>query len=134
MMLDDDHLGMRKLVAQSHVQLRFRAARDRTHDRDAIDLITGRFGQPQTFFNSGLRKSAWPLPARHLRFFHRRQHFTVLQKRASRVVEQTSQTKDDHFDFFSILPHVSRSATVRLNTGFSGVESLSVQKYPRRSN
>src|SRR5690606_32447528 len=37
-------------------------------------------------------------------------------------------------DRFSILAQVSRSVTVRLNTGRSGVESLSTQKYPNRSN
>ena len=36
--------------------------------------------------------------------------------------------------FFSILAHVSRSVTARLNTNFPGVESRSTQKYPRRSN
>ena len=35
---------------------------------------------------------------------------------------------------FSILAHVSFSATVRLNTGFPGAESGSTQKYPKRSN
>ena len=36
--------------------------------------------------------------------------------------------------FFSTFAHVSFSATVRLNTGFPGLESGSAQKYPRRSN
>ena len=35
---------------------------------------------------------------------------------------------------FSILAHVSRSVTVRLNTSFPGAESVSTQKYPCRSN
>ena len=35
---------------------------------------------------------------------------------------------------FSIFPHVSRKVTVRLKTSLSGVESLSTQKYPTRSN
>jgi len=36
--------------------------------------------------------------------------------------------------FFSIFPHASFSATVRLKTGAPGFESGSAQKYPRRSN
>jgi hypothetical protein len=35
---------------------------------------------------------------------------------------------------FSILAHVSFRATVRLNSGFPGLESGSAQKYPMRSN
>ena len=33
-----------------------------------------------------------------------------------------------HLAFFSILAHVSRSVTARLNTSFAGVESRSTQK------
>ena len=36
--------------------------------------------------------------------------------------------------FFSIFAHASFKFTVKLNTGFSDVESLSTQKYPSRSN
>ena len=36
--------------------------------------------------------------------------------------------------FFSTLAHASFNATVRLKTGFPGLESGSAQKYPRRSN
>ena len=38
------------------------------------------------------------------------------------------------FPDFSIFAQVSLSVTVRLNTGFPGVESGSAQKYPIRSN
>ena len=75
---------------------------------------------------------AGALAARNLRFFHGGKDFSVFQQRAGCVVEQPSQTNDDHFDFFSdvfsILAQVSRRATVRLKTGFAGVESLSAQK------
>src|SRR3972149_10098332 len=39
-----------------------------------------------------------------------------------------------YFNFFSIFAHVSFNGTVRLKTGLSSVESISVQKYPWRSN
>jgi hypothetical protein len=42
--------------------------------------------------------------------------------------------KNSHPFFLSILAHESRNDSVRLNTGLSGVESLSAQKYPGRSN
>jgi hypothetical protein len=38
------------------------------------------------------------------------------------------------FVAFSIFAQVSRSVTVRLNTGFPGRASRSAQKYPLRSN
>src|SRR5947209_3140521 len=41
---------------------------------------------------------------------------------------------DYFFRDFSILAHVSRRVTVRLNTRASGLESRSTQKYPIRSN
>ena len=39
------------------------------------------------------------------------------QDRASRLVEQSTESENIHFDFFSILAQVSRSATVLLKTG-----------------
>ena len=40
----------------------------------------------------------------------------------------------DYFPFFSIFAQVSASVTARLKTSLPGVESLSTQKYPSRSN
>ena len=58
--------------------------------------------------------------------------FAILQDGARGVFIQAAQAENDHLDFFSvffsILAQVSRSATVRLKTSFSGVESGSTEK------
>ena len=60
--------------------------------------------------------------------FDRRYEIAILQYGAGRVLQDTTQSENDHFDFFSILAQVSRSATVRLKTSLSGVESGSTAK------
>src|SRR5262245_29955823 len=61
------------------------------------------------------------------------QHLTRARAIAGRP-HRDRASDQRHFPFFSILAHVSRSVTARLNTSFPGAESLSTQKYPRRSN
>ena len=88
----------------------------------------GDAGQAQSRFDGFVGKLARFVPARDFLLFHRRRELAVLQHRAGRVVEQAAESENDHFDFFSILAQVSRSATVRLKTGFSGVLSGSTEK------
>ena len=53
----------------------------------------------------------------------------TIENRARGLVQDAADAQNDHFaNAFSILAQVSRNATVRLNTSFSAVESLSTQK------
>src|SRR5690606_15314804 len=50
------------------------------------------------------------------------------------ITNKVNSLHASYLPFFSIFAQVSFRFTVRLRTGFSVVESLSTQKYPRRSN
>jgi hypothetical protein len=58
--------------------------------------------------------------------------FAPVVQRGRQAGADARSLDDDYF--LCILAHESRSVIVRLNTGLSGVESGSTQKYPNRSN
>ncbi len=70
------------------------------------------------------------------RFFSDRTQFQLVPE--PRGVERPGARRGSRssyaFCFFSTLAHVSFNATVRLKTSLPGFESVSTQKYPRRSN
>src|SRR5450432_4177770 len=94
----------------------------------AVHGIAGHASQCQSRFDGLVRKLARFMPAGHFLLFHGRGEGAMLEHRAGRLIEQTAESENYHFDFFSILAHVSRNATVRLKTGFSAVLSGSTEK------
>ena len=114
--------------AQGQMQFTLVSGAEGADQRDAIHRFAIHAGQAQGRFNGIVREFAGFIAARDFLLFHGRRQRAVLQHRAGRFVEQTTESENDHFDFFSILAQVSRSATVRLNTGFSAVLSGSTEK------
>jgi len=84
MMLDDRYLRIRKLLAESKMEVRFRPARERPHDGHAFYFSARRIGQAQAFMDASLGHLARAEGARHLILLDGRSKFAVLEDRASR--------------------------------------------------
>ena len=118
----------RKTRAQGQVQGAFVSGGERADEGHAVHSVARHSGQAESRFDGVVRKLARFVPARDFLLLHGRRERAIFQDRASRFVEQTTESENDHFDFFSILAQVSRNATVRLKTGFSVVLSGSTEK------
>ncbi len=136
--LDDDDPAVGKAGAQFEMKVR---VRNGTDDGDGIDLFRLRAGELEAGGDGVLRHfiEAAPMGAApdEFRLFDGGSEFAVLEYCGGGIAEKSTDSEDDHFGClprFSILAKVSLSVTVRLKTGFPGVESGSTQKYPRRSN
>jgi len=133
MMVDERHPALGKTRPQSQVQPAFLRRGNGPDHRHAVHLFRPHPRQLQAhgdgFFGKTARLRA--PPAHQLRLFHRGHQPPVNQNGACRVVQDAANSQNDHrfcCCAFSIFAHASRSATVRLNTSFSAVESLSTQK------
>src|SRR5205814_5999311 len=84
-MLHHDDFAVRKLIAESNVEERFRSARERPCDRDAVHLITRRTRQSKALRDGRVRHPAGPQASCELRFFDGGFQFAVFEHSARRV-------------------------------------------------
>src|ERR1035438_7819741 len=127
--------------AQLQMKRRLRPGGKWAHDGDGVDLFRrdtrqretrgdGLLGKPRGASVRAGRESV----AAQLGFFDGRRETPVAQDGGCRIAQYAADSQNDHFAFwppcwaFSILAYASRSATVRLNTGWPGWESGSAQK------
>ncbi len=129
--LDQHDLAPGKRVAELQVRERLGAAGERPHDGHAVHLPGLDAGHAQAGVDGLRRQFAGLKTPRDFLLLDGGDQLTVLQDRASGIVEQAADSQNDHpfpFRVFSILAQVSRRVTVRLNTSFPGAESGSTQK------
>ena len=96
-MLDDGYLGIRKLLAESKMKVRFRPARERPHYGDTLYFGARRIGEAQALIDGSLGHLARAEGARHLILLDGRSKLTVLEDRASRVVQESANSEDRHW-------------------------------------
>ncbi len=129
MMLHYGDLRLGELIAQDAVHLRLGRTGERPHNRNAFHRIAVGSGQTQTLRNRRLGQPAGPPHMIELVLFDRCLQLAIFQYGTRRVPQQPTQAQNHHYLVFaSILAHVSRSATVRLNTSFSRELSGSTAK------
>ncbi len=132
-MIHQRHPARRKARAQLQMHVFFGSGGHRPRHRDAVDRVGFHFRQREAggnrFFGKVLAFAA--RTPRDFGFLNRCDQLAVLQNGAGGVAQDAADSQNDHAlpcCAFSILPQVSRSASVRLKTSFSAVESGSTQK------